>query len=119
MGCSTCAGSVALGGSGSIEVGTAAGGDGAAGGVAVVIGGLATVLGGRGGTAEAGVTLVRGGAAATVGRGGAAGWAVFCVIAFNTSPGFEMCDRSIFGLNSSLAVCAPLPGAEPGSPCSA
>jgi hypothetical protein len=28
------------------------------------------------------------------------------VIAFSTSPGFEMCDKSIFGLNSSEAGAA-------------
>src|ERR1700693_4731989 len=41
---------------------------------------------------------VTGGAA---GRGGAAPASFFCVIARNTSPGREMCDRSIFVLISS------------------
>jgi len=84
--------------------------------------GLATELGGRCGTAEGGATLVRGGVAVTaaVGRGGAAGWAAFCVIAFKTSPGLEMCERSILGLNSSVAArLARLEGELPGSPCSA
>jgi hypothetical protein len=100
-----------------------AGFDGCAG-VAIVAttGGFAAVLGGRGGTAAAGVALVRGGAegAAAVGRGGAAGWAAFCVIAFRTSPGFEMCERSILGLNSSVpGRVLRLEEELPGSPCSA
>jgi len=99
------------------------GSTGAAGAApAATTGGLATELGGRCGTAEGGATLVRGGAAAAaaVGRGGAAGWAAFCVIAFKTSPGLEMCERSILGLNSSVAArLARLEGELPGSPCSA
>lgn len=90
--------------------------------LAATTGGLTTVLGGRGGTADAGVTLVRGDAAgaADMGRGGTAGGAAFCVIAFNTSPGFEICERSILGLNSSAAArLARLEYELPGSPCSA
>src|ERR1017187_7836293 len=71
--------------------------------LAAAAGGLATLLGGRAGTADGGATVCRGGAAgaATAGREGTCGWAAFCVIAFSTSPGLEMCDKSILGLNSS------------------
>lgn len=61
---------------------------------------------GFGGTADGGVTADREAAAGlggATGRGGAAGWAARCVMAFRTSPGLEMCERSIFGLNSSAA----------------
>jgi len=93
---------------------------GVTGAALAATGGLATLLGGRGGTADGGATVCRGGAAAAVGRGGAAGWADFCVIALSTSPGLEMCDRSILGLNSSAAARDPRPaGAMPDSPCSA
>ena len=86
---------------------------------AVTAGGFGATLGGRDGTAAAGVTLVRGGTGGVTGRDGAAGWAAFWVIAFKTSPGFEICDRSIFGLNSSFAACDPLAaGVLPASPCS-
>ena len=85
---------------------------------AVTAGGFGATLGGRDGTAAAGVTLVRGGTGGVTGRDGAAGWAAFWVIAFKTSPGLEMCDKSIFGLNSSLAGWIPLAGAPPPSPCS-
>jgi len=109
---------------GVIKRGAGLGGSTGAAGAALAAGatGLGTLLGGRDGTAAAGVTLVRGGAigAAATGRGGIAGWAAFCVIAFSTSPGLEMCERSILGLNSSLAACeARLAGAGPNSPCSA
>src|SRR5450631_3964849 len=76
--------------------------------LAATTGGLATLLGGRAGTADGGATVCRGGAAgaaAAAGRGGTCGWAAFCVIAFSTSPGLEMCDRSILGLNSSTWAC--------------
>ena len=54
------------------------------------------------------------------GRAGTGGWAAFCVIAFNTSPGLEMCERSILGLNSSPTRRRPAAAeALPGSPCSA
>ncbi len=93
--------------------------------LAAAAGGLATVLGGRAGTADGGATVCRGGAAAvaaaeTAERGATCGWAAFCVIAFITSPGLEICDRSILGLNSS--ACARELRVEllaPGSPCSA
>lgn len=90
--------------------------------LAAAAGGLGATLGGRAGTAEGGVTLVRGaaGGGAAAGRGGAAGWAAFWVIAFSTSPGLDMCERSILGLNSSTAARElRLDGALPGSPCSA
>jgi hypothetical protein len=69
-----------------------------------------TGTGGAGGAAgaagfAAGATTVDlGGATGGTGRGGGAGAAAasfFCVIAFNTSPGREMCDRSILVLISS------------------
>jgi hypothetical protein len=71
-----------------------------------------------GGAGFGGATVVTG--AAGAGRAGAAGCAVLCVTAFNTSPGLEMCDRSIFGLNSSddAAADAREPRLELGS-CSA
>lgn len=83
--------------------------------------GLATLLGGRAGTADAGATVCRGGAAGggAAGRGGTGGWAAFCVMAFNTSPGLEMCDRSILGLNSSVCTRELRLPLLPGSPCSA
>ena len=92
--------------------------------LAVTAGGLATLLGGREGTADGGATECRGGAAGvtaadTAGRGGTCGWAAFCVIAFNTSPGLEMCDRSILGLNSSAGARELRLVLLPGSPCSA
>lgn len=56
-------------------------------------------------TADGFVTIVFGGAAGfggSTGRGGAAGacGSFCCVTAFNTSPGLEIFDRSIFGRNS-------------------
>ena len=70
------------------------------------------------GTADAGGTVWRKGAGgAAVGRAGTAGCAARCVIAFNTSPGLEMCDKSILGLNSS--TWARELRLAPGSPCSA
>ena len=84
------------------------GSSGAAGGVLATAGGEAGA-GGRGGTADGGATAGRAAAGVAwlggvAGRGGAAGWAARCVMAFSTSPGLEMCDRSIFGLNSSAAA---------------
>jgi len=97
-----------------------AGGDGGLGGVMMGAGGRGTDCGvmkrgagfasagsgavlaagaGFAGTADGGAATGRGGG--VVGRAGAGGGAVRWVIAFNTSPGFEMCDRSILGLNSS------------------
>jgi hypothetical protein len=96
------------------------GSDGATGvALAATVGGFGATLGGREGTAAAGVTLVRGGTCGVTGRVDGAGCAAFWVIAFKTSPGFEICDRSIFGLNSSFAACDPLAaGVLPASPCS-
>ncbi len=92
--------------------------------LAAAAGGLATVLGGRAGTADAGATVCRGGAAGVgaavaAERGATCGWAAFCVIAFNTSPGLEICDRSILGLNSSAGARELRVELLPGSPCSA
>src|SRR5664279_333293 len=100
--------------------GVSTGATGAA--LAVAAAGLATLLGGRAGTADGGATVWRGGAAgvaAAAGRGVTGGWAAFCVIAFSTSPGLEICDRSILGLNSSAGAReARLLVLLPGSPCS-
>jgi hypothetical protein len=75
------------------------------GGAAVVLAAGAGGAGaaGLGRTADGAATVARGGAGG-IGRGGVAGCAARCVIAFSTSPGLEMCDRSIFGLNSSAAA---------------
>jgi hypothetical protein len=71
------------------------------------------------GAAGFGGATALGGAAGATGRAGAAGCAALCVIAFSTSPGLEMCDRSILGLNSSDAAAdAREPRLELGS-CSA
>ena len=69
--------------------------------------GAATGAGGGGGAAAGfatGGTMVGFGATgdtAGFGGGGAAAASFFCVIALNTSPGREMCDRSILVLISS------------------
>jgi hypothetical protein len=84
---------------------------GATGGVLAATCGGAAGDASLGGTADGGATVGRatpvmawlGGAG---GRGGPAGWAARWVIAFNTSPGLEMCERSIFGLNSSDGAAA-------------
>jgi hypothetical protein len=73
-----------------------------AGGAGVLAAGAA----GLDGTADGGATTGRG-AGGGVGRGGAAGCVARCVIAFSTSPGLEMCDRSILGLKSSGAAADP------------
>ncbi len=78
---------------------------------------LAAGTAGFGGTAEGGATVGRGITGAT-GRAGATGWAARCVIAFSTSPGLEMCERSILGLNSSAAAAARVPRLGAGD-CSA
>jgi len=69
------------------------------------------------GTAAAGGTVCRRGGGAA-GRAGVAGWTALCVIAFSTSPGLEMCERSILGLNSSTTGAREPPRVVPGSPCS-
>jgi hypothetical protein len=78
---------------------------------------LAAGAAGLGGTADGGATVGRG-VGGTAGRGGVAGCAARCVIAFSTSPGLEMCERSILGLNSSTGACARVPRCCPGD-CSA
>ena len=71
-------------------------------------------IGGAGlgvGTADGGATVCRG-AAATVWLGSGDGrvtaelWTALCSTSFRTSPGLEMCDKSILGLNSSAAGAA-------------
>ena len=79
---------------------------------------------GLGGTADGGAAVVRGtlGVArlgGATGRAGAAGCAARCVIAFNTSPGLEICDRSILGLNSSCACATAREPREVLGSCSA
>ena len=57
---------------------------------------------GAAGFAAGGATTGRGGTTGAGGRtGGAAAASFFCVIAFSTSPGREMCDKSILVLISS------------------
>ena len=87
------------------------GGAGFSGGGGTMVGrgagvGDATAAGGTGGAAGfgAGGTIVGLGATgggAGLGGGGAAAASFFCVIAFSTSPGREMCDKSILVLISS------------------
>jgi hypothetical protein len=79
---------------------------------------LAAGAAGRGGTADGGATT-GGGTGGGVGREGAAGWAARCVIAFSTSPGLEMCERSILGLNSSGAAEDAREARDPVGVCSA
>ena len=73
-------------------------------------GGAATAAAGIGGAAGGGVGLAIGDGGTTAGfaatgggasRGGAAAASFFCVIAFSTSPGREICDKSILVLISS------------------
>jgi hypothetical protein len=117
------------------------------GGMMMAAGGRATDCGvmkrgaGLGSTGVTGEALATGGAAAGFGvttdvgaaaavfggckligadgRAGTCGWAAFCVIAFSTSPGLEICDRSILGLNSSTGALARMRDPPVGSPCSA
>ncbi len=77
--------------------GSAAGTAGAAG--------FAAGFTGAAGACAAGFTGSAGFGGAT-GRAAAGGCAVCCVMAFSTSPGFEIFERSIFGLNSSCAGAA-------------
>jgi hypothetical protein len=76
-----------------------AGGAGATG-VATEGTGGAIVAGGRGAGGATTGFAITGGVAGRTGCGGAAA-SFFCVIAFNTSPGREMCDKSILVLISS------------------
>src|SRR5688500_16755428 len=76
----------------------------AAGGAAVSTAGGAAGTAAAGGAAAAGAAgLAAGGAAGLAGADGAAFSACFCWMAFSTSPGFEILERSIFGLISSAA----------------
>ncbi len=79
---------------------------------------LAAGAAGFGGTAEGGATTGRG-TGGGVGRAGAAGCAARCVIAFSTSPGLEMCERSILGLNSSGAAADAREPRDVAGACSA
>ena len=99
-------GAVAAGGAGA----TGAAGLSARGGTAAGRGGTGatgatTGAGGAteaGGFAAGGTTVGLGATGGTAGRiGGAAAASFFCVIAFSTSPGREICDRSILVLISS------------------
>ncbi len=73
---------------------TGRGGEGATDGITGAEGGACLVTGG----ATAGLAAIGGGGA---GRAGGAAASFCCVIAFSTSPGREMCDRSILVLISS------------------
>ena len=95
---------------GGAEAAGAAGGAGFSGGGGTMVGrgaggGDATGAGGAGAAGlGAGGTIVGLGATgggAGLGGGGAAAASFFCVIALNTSPGREICDRSILVLISS------------------
>jgi hypothetical protein len=116
----TCAaGGVCTGGAGTGSATTAEGGaeirgGGGAGGAGAAttgfsgtttlgLAGGATAAGGAGGTGRgaAGTTTGFETTAGAGGRGGGATSAFFWVIAFRTSPGREMCERSIFVLISS------------------
>ncbi len=84
-------------------------GSAVAAGVAVATGATGFAIEGAGRTADGGATVCRGPAGvARLGgvaeRAPAVGWAARWVIAFSTSPGLEMCDRSSLGLNSSAAA---------------
>ena len=79
---------------------TGAGGTGAATGGGGADGGAGTAGFAATGTAAGGFGAT-GGTAGRGGTGGTAAASFFCVIAFSTSPGREMCDRSILVLISS------------------
>jgi hypothetical protein len=84
--------------------------------------GLATEAAGFTGTADGGATVWRTGAAGGMeGRGAAELWTARCSTSFRTSPGLEICDKSILGLNSSGAgaVRVAVRVLLPGSACSA
>ena len=84
---------------------------------ATVAAGFVAGAGGR--TADGGATACRGAAGGAVAaRATTEGWAARWVTAFSTSPGLEMCDRSILGLNSSADARDDVRLA-PGSACSA
>ncbi len=78
-------------------------------------GGAGVATGGRTGAAAAGFASCTAGGVGFAGAGGAAG-CLFPIIAFSTSPGLEMCDRSILVLISSEArdaLAAPCPSPDP------
>src|SRR5208283_4545769 len=71
--------------------------------------GLAITGAGFAGTADGGATVCRGApgtawVASVDGRAVAEPWTALCSTAFRTSPGLEICDRSILGLNSSAGA---------------
>ena len=57
------------------------------------------------------------GAAGAVARGGATGACCFSRIAFNASPGFEMCEKSNFGFSPSSAGLRATDLCPPSPPC--
>src|SRR5580704_18130989 len=81
--------------------GAAAGGTWVAGGGAGRAGGALTGDAGTGGDATGGATGFVTGGKTTAGFSGGAAASFFCVIAFSTSPGREICDRAILVLISS------------------
>jgi hypothetical protein len=85
--------------------------------------GLARGGAGFAGTADGGATVWRGtGWAGSVnGRGAAELWTALCSTSFRTSPGLEICDKSILGLNCSAGAAARvlLRPPLPASACSA
>ncbi len=102
--------------------GAGLGGSTGAAGVPLATGATGFVIDGEGRTAEGEAIVCRGPAGVArvggmAGRALAGGWAARCVIAFSTSPGLEMCDRSSLGLNSSAT--AREARLLPGSACSA
>ncbi len=98
--------------------GAGLGGSAGVAGVALATGVTAFVTDDAGRTAEGGAMVCRGPAGGGVaGRATVEGWAARCVIAFSTSPGLEMCDRSSLGLNSSAD--ARVARLAPSSACSA
>ena len=86
---------------GATTSGRAAGGAGAVTAVAVASGADGATGGGVGLAAGGGTATGFAATAGAAGRAGAAAASFFCVIAFSTSPGREMCDRSILVLISS------------------
>jgi hypothetical protein len=85
--------------------------------------GLATGGASFAGTADGGATVWRstGWAGSVDGRGAAELWMALCSTSFRTSPGLEICDKSILDLNSSAGAAARalLRPLLPGSACSA
>ena len=69
---------------------------GGAGGAGVAVGAAAAGFASTGAGGFGGTAVGRG-----AGGGGAAAACCFCAISLKTSPGLEMCERSIFGLISS------------------